>query len=122
MYSKKPNVELVLVAGSHKHPYLCPLSPSSLNFFLEELALLCRCFALGFASPGSRAAARARCMPRDCHTLLSNKTIFSPLCLKPLVIIYLKHAQMLALRHVSGNGKSRASMCLRDPCPAFARL
>jgi len=81
-----------------------------------------RCFALGFASPGSRAAARACCAPCDCHTLLSNRTIFSPLCLKPHVIIYLKHAQALALRHVSGNGKSRARVCLPEPCPAFVRL
>lgn len=69
-----------------------------------------------------QAAARACCAPRDCHPLLSNKTIFSPLCFKPLVIIYLECAPALALTHASGNGKPRASMCLPDPCPAFAQL
>lgn len=36
----KPNMELVLAAGSPWHPYPCPLSPSSLNFFLEQLTPL----------------------------------------------------------------------------------
>lgn len=108
----KPNKELKLTPSSILTR--TPLSPSSLNFFLRD------CYALGFESPRSWAAVHAYCMPRDCHTPLGNKTIFSPLCLKPLVIIYLKHAQILALRHVSGSRKSRVIMCLPDPCPAFA--
>lgn len=77
-------------------------------------------FALGFASPGKRAPAPAGCAPHDCHALPSDRTIFSPSCLNPRAIIYLKRAPPLALRHVSGNGNLR--LCPPHPCPAFARL
>lgn len=114
MYLVKPNVEPGLEGSAHQHPYPCPLKP------LEPECLPGRArVALPLAL---QAAARACCAPRDCHPLLSNKTIFSPLCLKPLVIIYLECAPTLALRHVSGNRKPRASMCLPDPCPVFAQL
>lgn len=108
---RKPNVELVPAVGSHSDPYPPSLIPSGLNFFLEEPALLC---------PWLRKPRELGCStPRDCHTLLSNNTIFFPLCLKPLVIIYLKHARTLALRHGSGNGKLRAHMCFPDPWPCI---
>lgn len=41
VYLVKPNVEPVLAGSAHQHPYLCPLSLSSLNVFLEEITLLC---------------------------------------------------------------------------------
>lgn len=47
------------------------LSPSTLHFFQKS-------FALGFTSPRSRVPAPAGCTPWDCHTLLSDKTLFFP--------------------------------------------